>query len=219
MRRSSAWRGVATAVALLAMMAAGTARADQAATDARQAAPEIPAAGSIKPLVSAQRHMVAAANPYAAEAGRQILREGGSAVDAAIATQLVLNLVEPQSSGIGGGAFLVLYDAKTKRVTSVDGRETAPAAATPQRFLDRDGKPLEFDAAVNSGLSTGVPGVVAALALAHKNSRQAALEAAVRARHQAGDRRLQGIAAPRQAARRSGACRFRPGGPGAVLSR
>ncbi|HKH96403.1 MAG TPA: gamma-glutamyltransferase, partial [Beijerinckiaceae bacterium] len=86
-------------------------------------------------LATAKRFMVAAANPLAAEAGREILHAGGSAVDAAIAVQLVLNLVEPQSSGIGGGAFLVAFDAASRSVTSLDGRETAPAAAKPDRFL------------------------------------------------------------------------------------
>ena len=105
--------------------------------------------------------MVAAANPLAAEAGREILRAGGSAVDAAIAIQLVLNLVEPQSSGIGGGAFLVHWDeAGRSALTTLDGRETAPAAATPDRFIGRDGKPMPFMEAVVGGRSVGVPGTL-----------------------------------------------------------
>jgi gamma-glutamyltranspeptidase/glutathione hydrolase len=116
----------------------------------------------------ARHHMVAAANPYAAEAGRQMLRQGGSAVDAAIATQMVLTLVEPESSGIGGGAFLMLYDPKTKSVKSFDGRETAPASATPGMFLDADGKPRKHFDAVPGGLSTGVPGVIALFDLVHR---------------------------------------------------
>ena len=84
--------------------------------DAKQAAPEAATGATVKPLAIAHRHMVVAANPYAAEAGRDILRAGGSAVDAAIAMQMVLNLVEPQSSGIGGGAFIVTYNAKTKSI-------------------------------------------------------------------------------------------------------
>jgi len=136
--------------------------------DAKQAAPEAATGATVKPLAIAHRHMVVAANPYAAEAGRDILRAGGSAVDAAIAMQMVLNLVEPQSSGIGGGAFIVTYNAKTKSIETVDGRETAPAAAKPDRFLLADGKPRPFDEAVNSGLSVGVPGALAALALAHE---------------------------------------------------
>ena len=106
----------------------------------------------------ALRDMVAAANPLAAEAGREILRYGGSAVDAAIAVQLVLNLVEPQSSGIGGGAFLVHWQARNRNLSTLDGRETAPAAATPERFLMPDGKPMPFKAAVVGGRSVGVPG-------------------------------------------------------------
>jgi gamma-glutamyltranspeptidase/glutathione hydrolase len=110
--------------------------------------------------------MVAAANPLAAEAGREILGAGGSAVDAAIAVQLVLNLVEPQSSGIGGGAFLLHWD-KTDLVT-LDGRETAPAAATPGHFLGPDGKPMAFYDAVVGGRSVGVPGTVRLLEAAHR---------------------------------------------------
>jgi gamma-glutamyltranspeptidase/glutathione hydrolase len=131
---------------------------------------EQPEAGSgltPKPLVKAKHHMVVAANPLAAEAGLAILRKGGSAVDAGIATQMVLNLVEPQSSGIGGGAFILYWDASAKQLASIDGRETAPSAATPELFLDKDGKPLPRDDAMGSGLSVGVPGVLAALKLAH----------------------------------------------------
>ena len=120
-----------------------------------------------KSLATANRHMVAAANPLAAEAGREILRAGGNAVDAAIATVLVLGIVEPQSSGLGGGAFILVHDAKRDALMSYDGRETAPAAAKPDRFL-RDGKPMGFRDAVNSGLSVGVPGLVRGLELAHK---------------------------------------------------
>ncbi len=120
-----------------------------------------------KPLVKAKRHMVVAAHPLAAEAGLAMLRKGGSAVDAGIATQMVLNLVEPQSSGIGGGGYILHWDAGAKALTSIDGRETAPAAATPELFLDSDGKPLPRDAAKASGLSVGVPGLIAALKLAH----------------------------------------------------
>ncbi len=112
--------------------------------------------------------MVAAANPLAVEAGLRMLRQGGSAVDAAIAAQLVLNLVEPQSSGIGGGAFMLVHDAARRRLVAYDGRETAPAAATPDRFLDPSGKPLAFAAAVVGGRSVGVPGTVALLEQAHR---------------------------------------------------
>lgn len=116
----------------------------------------------------AKHHMVAAANPMAAEAGRDVLRKGGSAVDAAIATQMVLGLVEPESSGLGGGAFLVLYDPATNHVTTFDGRETAPASATPDMFLDASGHVRPKSEVIPGGLSVGVPGDVAVLALAHK---------------------------------------------------
>ncbi len=111
---------------------------------------------------------VTAANPLAVEAGMNVLRRGGSAVDAAIAVQAMLSLVEPQSSGIGGGAFMTYYDGATHRVTVYDGRETAPAGATPDMFLDEAGNPLPFGRAVVSGRATGVPGVVRMLHHAHR---------------------------------------------------
>lgn len=117
---------------------------------------------------AAQQAMVAAANPIATEAGLKVLRDGGSAVDAAVAIQATLGLVEPQSSGLGGGAFMVYYDGKTHRVTAYDGREFAPAGATPDMFLGADGKPISFFQAVLSGRSAGVPGAVAMLRLAQK---------------------------------------------------
>ena len=113
-----------------------------------------------------QRQAVAAANPLATEAGAQILRAGGSAVDAAIAVQMVLTLVEPQSSGIGGGAFLLHHDGR--KLQAFDGRETAPAAVDERLFLNAQGEPLPFPAAVNSGRSVGVPGAVMMLAQAHR---------------------------------------------------
>ena len=116
----------------------------------------------------AKHHMIAAANPYAAEAGREMLRQGGSAIDAAIATQAVLTLVEPESSGIGGGSFMMVFDPKTNQVTSFDGRETAPASASPTMFLDQNGAPRPHLAAIPGGLSVGVPGNLAMLELAHK---------------------------------------------------
>ena len=123
---------------------------------------------TVKPEVFASHHMVVAANPLAVEAGRQMLRAGGSAIDAAIAVQMVLNLVEPEFSGLGGGAFILTFDAKTKTLASIDGRETAPSAAKSDRFLLPDGKERPFPEAVNCGLSVGVPGVLRALALAHQ---------------------------------------------------
>lgn len=135
-------------------------------------APETATGFGAQTLTTAKKHMVSAANPYAAEAGLEILRAGGSAIDAAIATQLVLGLVEPQSSGLGGGAFIVHFDAATKTLATYDGREKAPAAATPKRFLSKSGKPIGFRTAVNSGLSIGVPGTVRLLHHVHKKHGQ-----------------------------------------------
>lgn len=115
--------------------------------------------------VHASRHMVAAANPLASEAGRAMLRAGGSAIDAAVAMQMVLTLVEPQSSGIGGGAFILYWDGQ--RVQAFDGREAAPAGVTETLFLQADGSPMPFRAAQIGGRSVGVPGVLRALKLAH----------------------------------------------------
>jgi gamma-glutamyltranspeptidase/glutathione hydrolase len=109
------------------------------------------------------RFIVAAAHPLAVEAGVETLAKGGSALDAAIAVQLVLGLVEPESSGIGGGAFLLYWSEKEKKLRSYDGRETAPAAAKPDRFLN-----MKFPEAAVGGRSVGVPGVIAMLELAHR---------------------------------------------------
>lgn len=118
--------------------------------------------------VEAGAWMVAAANPLAVEAGADILRAGGSAADAMVAVQTVLGLVEPQSSGLGGGAFLVWYDAATDTLTTLDGRETAPLAATPTLFQGENGEPLKFFDAVVGGRSVGTPGTPALLAEAHR---------------------------------------------------
>ncbi len=115
-----------------------------------------------------QQAWVAAANPLAVEAGLEILAKGGRAIDAAVAVQAMLGLVEPQSSGIAGGAFLMYYDAHTGKVSALDGREKAPEGAPADMFLDEHGKPLPFFEAVRSGRSTGVPGAIAMLAAAHK---------------------------------------------------
>jgi gamma-glutamyltranspeptidase / glutathione hydrolase len=112
---------------------------------------------------------VIAANPLAAEAGREVLARGGSAADAALAVQTMLSLVEPQSSGVGGGGFVHFYDARKRSTMVYDGREVAPAGATPSMFLGGDGKPLPFRDAVVSGRATGVPGAIAALAAAHRD--------------------------------------------------
>ena len=105
------------------------------------------------PVAQKQEAAVVAANPIAVEAGLQILREGGSAVDAAVAIQAMLGLVEPQSSGIGGGAFMLHFDAASGVISSLDGREKAPAGATPDMFLDEHGKPMSYLQAVRTGRS------------------------------------------------------------------
>jgi gamma-glutamyltranspeptidase / glutathione hydrolase len=119
------------------------------------------------PVQAAPAYMVAAANPHAARAGVEMLRAGGSALDAAIAAQMVLTLVEPQSSGIGGGAFLLHWDPAAKRIAAYDGRETAPAAARTDRFVRPDGVPMGLGEAIASGRSVGVPGALRMLELAH----------------------------------------------------
>ena len=117
--------------------------------------------------VYGKEYMVVAANPYASQAGYSILEQGGSAVDAAIAVQLMLTLVEPQSSGIGGGAFMLHWDNANKNLTTFDGREKAPSAATPELFLDKNGQPLSWRNAVVGGRSVGVPGIMATMKKTH----------------------------------------------------
>lgn len=169
-----------------AALAAGSAAAQEAA-DA--VAPEGATAGTFEAIssevaaaleakaagepVEAEDWMVAAANPHAVEAGAGVLRAGGTAADAMVAVQTVLGLVEPQSSGLGGGAFLVWYDAATGEVTTLDGRETAPLAAMPTLFQDENGEPLQFFDAVVGGLSVGTPGTPALLEAAHRRWGQA----------------------------------------------
>ena len=136
------------------------------AQDSLQAAPEAASGFQEKTGWPAQNYMVAAANPLAVDAGYQILRRGGSAIDAAIATQMVLTLVEPQSSGIGGGAFMVHYDGK--RTQAFDGRETAPGKADEHLFERPDGTPLSRTEGVVGGRSVGAPGVLRMLELAHR---------------------------------------------------
>ncbi len=136
-------------------------------TNAQESAPE-----ALGDLSWTKGGMVAAANPYAVEAGLEILREGGNAIDAAIAVHTVLGLVEPESSGLGGGAFLVYYDRDKDTVTVFDGRETAPAAATPELFF-KDGKVMDFVSAWQSGRSVGVPGQIALYKAAHDASGRA----------------------------------------------
>lgn len=137
------------------------------ATLAQPRAPEHPSGWVARQPVTARQEMIATANPHASHAGMQMLARGGSAVDAVIAAQLVLGLVEPQSSGLGGGAFLLIHDARRKRLIAYDGRETAPASAQPDRFL-KDGRPLDFHDAVVGGRAVGVPGVVRLMEVAHR---------------------------------------------------
>jgi gamma-glutamyltranspeptidase/glutathione hydrolase len=154
---------LATFTAVLMQTTAGFA---QQASDT--VAPEKATAITSAKRVEAKSFMVAAANPLAAEAGRAIIEKGGSAIDALVAVQTVLGLVEPQSSGLGGGAFLVYYDAASKSLTTFDGRETAPMAATPKLFLDDKGQPLKFMEAVVGGRSVGTPGTVRLMEDVHK---------------------------------------------------
>ncbi|WP_029554047.1 gamma-glutamyltransferase [Verminephrobacter aporrectodeae] len=130
--------------------------------------PEPPSGYTSKAISYANKDMVAAANPLAVRAGVDILAQGGSAIDAAIALQMVLNLVEPQSSGIGGGAFVLYFDKGANKLLAYDGRETAPGSASPDLFTGSDGKPLGFLAAVDGGLSVGTPGVLRMLEAAHR---------------------------------------------------
>ena len=153
------------------LLAGACAHAQAPATGAATSAtaPTLPEGASglqAKPGWSAQRFMVAAANPLATEAGYRILKAGGTAVDAAVAVQMVLTLVEPQSSGIGGGAFLLHWDGR--QLQALDGRETAPAEADERLFLGPEGRPLPFAQAVVGGRSVGVPGTVRMLEEAHR---------------------------------------------------
>jgi gamma-glutamyltranspeptidase/glutathione hydrolase len=136
------------------------------AQETAQRAPEVATGYADKAGWTASKYMVAAANPLAVDAGYQMLKKGGTAIDAAIAVQMVLTLVEPQSSGIGGGAFLMYYDGK--KVQAFDGRETAPAAADEHLFQHKDGTPMSRTEGIVGGRSTGAPGVLRMLELAHK---------------------------------------------------
>ena len=151
------------AAAVLAM-ALSTVSAQQAADTI---APEAETGTTAKPPVIARRQMVVSANPHATKAGLEVLRNGGSAADALVAVQTVLGLVEPQSSGIGGGGFLVWYDAKTGKVSTIDGRETAPSGVKTDLFVGDDGKPMKFFDAVIGGRAVGVPGVVRLMEMIH----------------------------------------------------
>ncbi|MGV1957262.1 gamma-glutamyltransferase [Agrobacterium sp. 22-214-1] len=152
--------------AVLALMFSVAIASAQQASDI--VAPEKATGLATARRVQSKSFMVAAANPLAAQAGRDVIAAGGNAIDAMVAVQTVLGLVEPQSSGLGGGAFLVYYHAKSGRLTTLDGRETAPMEATPKLFLDDKGQPLKFMNAVIGGRSVGTPGTVRLLEEAHK---------------------------------------------------
>jgi len=137
-----------------------------AAAQLRPSQPEPPSGWTPKQLAHARQYMVAAANPLAVEAGLRMLERGGNAVDAMVATQLALNLVEPSSSGLGGGAFFLYYDARSRKLSAIDARETAPAGATPELFV-KDGKPMAFLDARVGGRSVGTPGTPRLLEVAH----------------------------------------------------
>lgn len=153
-------RQLGAGVALMVCLAAATA-------DMR-AAPEPATGRAAKQTVTAREYMVAAAHPLAAQAGEEILERGGNAIDAMVAVQFMLNLVEPQSSGIGGGAFLLYWDADAERLHTFDGRETAPLDADPGYFLGSDGEPLPFWEALVGGRSVGVPGTLLLLETVHR---------------------------------------------------
>ncbi|MGF1708115.1 gamma-glutamyltransferase [Enterovibrio baiacu] len=142
----------------LAFGGAANATSEGQATDA--IAPELATGSVMRKSVKGEQWMVASANPHASKAGEQMLLAGGNAIDAMVAVQTVLGLVEPQSSGIGGGALLVFWDEKKQALTTYDGRETAPLDATPTLFLDDNGQPLQFYDAVVGGLSVGTPGTM-----------------------------------------------------------
>jgi gamma-glutamyltranspeptidase/glutathione hydrolase len=153
-------------LALAAALMGAFAHVPALAQEVAEKAPEVGTAYTEKAGWAASKYMVAAANPLAVDAGYKMLKKGGTAIDAAIATQLVLTLVEPQSSGIGGGAFLMYYDGK--HVQAFDGRETAPASADEHLFQNPDGTPLSRIAGIVGGRSVGAPGVLRMLEMAHK---------------------------------------------------
>jgi gamma-glutamyltranspeptidase/glutathione hydrolase len=155
---------LASALSAFASLAGTAVHAQDASS--LQKAPEAASGYHEKAGWAARKYMVAAANPLAADAGYEMLKQGGTAIDAAIATQLVLTLVEPQSSGIGGGAFLMYYDGK--KVQAFDGRETAPSKADEHLFQHPDGTPLSRTEGIVGGRSTGAPGVLRMLELAHR---------------------------------------------------
>jgi len=159
-------RAVITTALATTLWLGACATPPRSASEPPPAMPEVASGVTAKAGWLVRRQAVAAANPLAAEAGHRILRAGGSAIDAAVAAQMVLTLVEPQSSGVGGGAFLLLWDGRA--VQAWDGRETAPAAADERLFLQPDGRPMPMMQAVVGGRAVGVPGVVRMLEAAHR---------------------------------------------------
>ncbi len=177
---------------LVLMLSTAIASAQQASDTI---APEKATDVAIAKRVESRSFMVAAANPLAAEAGRDVIAAGGNAIDAMVAVQAALGLVEPQSSGLGGGAFLVYYNAKSDKLTTLDGRETAPMEATPKLFLDGNGQPLKFMDAVVGGRSVGTPGTAPAGG-SPQTLWKGGMGKPAEAGANAGDRRLSGITAP-----------------------
>ncbi len=168
LRCANRWRATLCVAALLAALAGASAPLFAQTASA----PEAASGFTARPAVQGKRFMAATANRHATNAAFEILKAGGSAIDAAIAAQLVLGLTEPQSSGIGGGAFILHFDARadhrTPAIRAYDGRETAPAATQANCFTGADGKLLSYAAAVGSGLSVGVPGTLRVMELAHQ---------------------------------------------------
>jgi len=134
----------------------------------RPAGPEISTGLQSQGAVSGQKIMAVTAHPDATKAAYDILKKGGTAADAAIAAQMVLGLVEPQSSGIGGGGFVLYYDANKQHLFTLDGRETAPSTVGPHLFIGDDGKPVGFYQAANGGRAVGTPGLLRLLEKLHK---------------------------------------------------
>ena len=149
---------IATALATAATLSIGLLASGVALADGHSRFPN---------SVSATTHMVSAANPLASQAGLDVLEAGGTAMDAAVAVQFMLNLVEPESSGIGGGAFLLYWDAASNKLLTYDGREKAPASATEEYFF-KDGEAMKWSQARPGGLSVGVPGTLKLLEVAHQ---------------------------------------------------
>ena len=190
---------------LALLLALGIAASERAPRAYAFEPPEGASGFTPKPLVKAKKQMVVASHALAAEAGLAILQKGGSAADAGIATQIVLTLVEPQSSGIGGGAYILYWDEGAKKLLSIDGRETAPQAATPELFLDETGKPLPRETAMASGLVGWRPRCARGSEARSRQIWQAPLGRAVSAGDRSSPRGLPHFPPPRRDDRRGGA--------------